>query len=178
MSRANDVDLLLKLPKEKIPDFIFLQLRNLWAVDGLYFLGIEQVSGTEAATRIDQNVWEVMGKIEAKKLKEFLNITGEDISSMMTALQYSSWALDLEDKEVTIKKDHAVIRNVRCRVQNMRISKGLSKFGCKPVRLGFLKAFAKEFNPDIVVKCTVCPPDKHPENLWCQWEFTLKENRE
>jgi hypothetical protein len=94
---------------------------------------------------------------------------------MMKALQYSSWALDLEDKEITIKKEHALIRNVRCRVQNTRVSIGLKEFGCKPVRFGFLKAFAKEFNPDIVVKCTVCPPDNHPENLWCQWEFTLKE---
>ncbi len=52
-----------------------MQLRNLWAVDGLYFLGIEELYGTEVATEIDANVWEVMGKIEARKLKEFLGIT-------------------------------------------------------------------------------------------------------
>ena len=115
-----------------------------------------------------------MGKIEARKLKEFLNISGDDISSMMTALQYSSWALDLTDKEIMVKKNHAIVKNIRCRVQNTRIRKGLSEFGCKPVRLGFLKAFVKEFNPDIVVKCAVCPPDAHPEDLWCQWEFSLK----
>jgi len=175
MSRHEDVKLLSLLPKEKIPEYIFMQLRNLWAADGLYFLGIEELNGTEVATKIDAQVWAVMGKIEARKLKEFLGITGTDIPSMMNALQYTTWALDLEDKEIIIKKDHAVIRNVRCRVQNTRLSKGLKEFGCKPVRFGFLKAFAKEFNPDIVVKCTVCPPDNHPENLWCQWEFTLKE---
>jgi hypothetical protein len=175
MSRNDDVKLLSQLPKEKIPEYIFMQLRNLWSVDGLYFLGIEEAYGNKTATDIDAHVWEVMGKIEARKLKEFLGITGTDIPSMMKALQYSSWALDLEDKEITLKKEHALIRNVRCRVQNTRVSKGLKEFGCKPVRFGFLKAFAKEFNPDIVVKCTVCPPDNHPENLWCQWEFTLKE---
>ena len=174
MSRNDDVKLLSQLPKEKIPEYIFIQLQNLWSVDGLYFLGIEEAYGTKTATDIDAHVWEVMGKIEARKLKEFLGITGTDIPSMMKALQYSSWALDLEDKEITLKKEHALIRNVRCRVQNTRVSKGLKEFGCKPVRFGFLKAFAKEFNPDIVVKCTVCPPDNHPENLWCQWEFTLK----
>jgi hypothetical protein len=175
MSRNDDVKLLSQLPKEKIPEYIFMQLRNLWAVDGLYFLGIEEAYGTKTATDIDAHVWEVMGKIEARKLKEFLDITKTDIPSMMNALQYTTWALDLEDKEIMIKKDHAVIRNVRCRVQNTRLSKGLKEFGCKPVRFGFLKAFAKEFNPNIVVKCTVCPPDSHPENLWCQWEFTYKE---
>jgi hypothetical protein len=175
MSRKDDVELLNQLPREKIPEYIFMQLRNLWAVDGLYFLGIEEKDSTDVATSIDAKVWEVMGKIEARKLKEFLGITGADIASMMKALQYTTWALDLEDKEIEVTKNHAIIRNVRCRVQNTRRSKGLSEFGCKPVRFGFLKAFAKEFNPHIVVTCSVCPPDIHPEDLWCQWEFTLKE---
>jgi hypothetical protein len=175
MSRKDDVKLVAQLPAEKIPEYIFMQLRNLWAVDGLYYLGIEEKYETETATAIDQHVWEVMGKIEARRLKEFLGITTTDIPSMMHALLYSTWAMDLEDKEVMVQKDHATIRNTRCRVQNTRKQKGLKEFGCKPVRFGFLKAFAKEFNPDIVVNCTVCPPDKHPETLWCAWEFTYKE---
>jgi len=175
MSRNDDVTILSHLSKEKIPEYIFMQLRNLWAADGLYFIGIEERYGTEVATQIDANVWAIMGKIEARKLKEFLEITETDISSMMKALQYTTWALDLEDKEIIIKKDYALIRNIRCRVQNTRKSKGLKEFGCKPVRFSFLKAFAKEFNPDIVVKCNICPPDVHPDNLWCQWEFTYKE---
>jgi hypothetical protein len=175
MSKNDDVKLLSQLPKEKIFEYIFMQLRNLWAADGLYFLRIEELYGTKVATKIDAQVWAVMGKIEARKLKEFLGIIGTDIPSMIKALQYTTWAFDLEDKEITIKKDHASIRNVHCRVQNTRIRKGLKEFGCKPVRFGFLKAFVKEFNPDIVVKCMICPPDKHPENLWCEWEFTYKE---
>jgi hypothetical protein len=175
ISRKEDIKILSQLTKEQIPEYIFIQLRNLWAVDGLYFLGIEEAYGTETATAIDQHVWEIMGKIEARKLKEFLDIKTTDIPSMMKALRYSSWALDLEDKEIIVIKHSGIIKNIRCRVQNTRREKGLSEFGCKPVRLGFLKAFAKEFNPEIIVKCIVCPPDKHPDALWCQWEFSLKE---
>ena len=116
-----------------------------------------------------------MGKIEARKIKEFLEIKDNDIPSMIKALRYSGWTLDLEDKEIEVQKDRAVLRNVKCRVQNTRLKKGLVEFGCKPVRFGFLKAFAKEFNPDIKVRCNVCPPDEHPNNLWCEWEFTMKE---
>jgi len=175
MSRDDDVTLLKKLPNEKLPDYVLLQLRNLWAVDGLYYLGIEERHGTKTATEIDAQVWAVMGKIEARKLKQFLGITTTDIPSMMHALQYTSWALDLEDKHIEVTQDRAILRNIRCRVQNTRKSNGLSEFGCKPVRYGFLAAFAKEFNPEIVVKCIVCPPDSHPEELWCEWEFTYKE---
>jgi len=175
MSREDDVKLLSQLSFEKLREYIFLQLRNLWAVDGLYFLEIEKLYGTETAVTIDAHVWEVMGKIEARKLKELLRLEHNDIPSMMTALLYTTWALDLEDKEVTIQKDHAIIRNVKCRVQHTRKTKGLQEFACKPVRLGFLTAFAKEFNPHIIVKCKTCPPDKHPENLWCEWEFRLSK---
>jgi hypothetical protein len=174
MSRKLDRKLINDLPKEKLADFIFLHLRNMWAVDGLYYLGIEEKFGTKAATEIDQKVWEIMGKIEARKLKDLLEIKKNDIPSMMKALQHSGWAMDLEDKEIIIENDKGVIRNVKCRVQNTRKKKGLSEFGCKPVRWGFLKSFAQEFNPNIEVDCKVCPPDNHPENLWCEWEFIMR----
>jgi len=173
-SREEDRSLIKEISEEKIPDFIFLHLRDLWAVDGLYFLNIEERFGTEAATEIDRHVWEVMGKIEARRLKKFFRIDGNDIPSMMKALRLSCWALDLEYKEIILEKNRAIFRNVKCRVQNTRIEKNLGEFPCKQVRWGFLKSFAKEFNPDIVVNCNVCPPDKHPDNLWCEWEFKMK----
>ena len=120
MSREQDKRLLCQLPKEKLYSYMFLQLRSLWAVDGLYYLGIEERYGTETATAIDAQVWAVMGKIEARKLKKFLGSTASSLPAMMQALQYSSRALDLEDKEVEIAEDHAVIRTTRCRVQNTR----------------------------------------------------------
>jgi hypothetical protein len=70
---------------------------------------------------------------------------------VIKALSYSGWALDLEDKEIIIKEDKGIVINVKCHVQNTRFSKSLSKFGCKPVRFGFLLSFVKEFNPEIEV---------------------------
>jgi hypothetical protein len=177
MSREEDRKIISDIPKEKLADFIFMHLRDMWAVDGLYYLGIEKEFGTKAATEIDRKVWEVMGKIEARKIRNLFDITGDDIASMIQGLRLSGWALDLEDKEIVVEKDHAIVRNVQCRVQNTRLKKGLKEFGCKPVRWGFLKSFAKEFNKDIEVKCNVCPPDKHPDDLWCEWVFTLSETK-
>lgn len=174
MGRELDRRIIESIPKEKLADFIFMHLRDMWAVDGLYFVGIEEKFGTKEATKIDAFVWQVMGKLEARKIKKLFDIKGSDISSMMKALQYSGWALDLEDKEIIIKDDKAILRNVKCRVQNKRIEKGLKEFGCKPVRGGFLRSFAMEFNKNITVNCNVCPPDDHPDDLWCEWEFIQK----
>jgi hypothetical protein len=68
---------LARMPLEKLLDYFFLQIRNLWRVDGVYFLGIEKKFGTEAATEIDASVWENMAVIEAKSLQKMLKV-GED----------------------------------------------------------------------------------------------------
>ncbi len=174
MSREEDEKIISDIPKDKLADFIFMHLRDMWAVDGLYYLGIEEAFGTEAATEIDRKVWEVMGKLEARRIRNLFDITSDDISSMIQGLRLSGWALDLEDKEIVVGKDHAIVRNVRCRVQNTLLKKRLPEFSCKPVRFCFLKSFAIEFNKDIEVICKVCPPDKHPDDLWCEWEFKMR----
>ena len=133
VSRELDKKLIENIPKDKLADFVFMHLRNMWAVDGLYYLGIEEQFGTETATEIDRKVWEVMGKIEARKIKKLFEITGSDIPSMIKALCLSGWTIDLEDKEIIMEKNKAIVRNTQCRVQNTRIKKGLVEFGCKPV---------------------------------------------
>jgi hypothetical protein len=165
---------LMDLPKDKLVDLMFMHIRNLWAVDGLYFLGIEERFGTEGATEIDRMVWEVMGKIEARRLKETLGLQENDIAAMIAALSTSSWALDLEEREIDVEKDRAVIRNTNCRTQKTRLKKGLGEFPCRMVRWDYLKAFAKEFNEDIAVECKVCPPGEHSEDLWCEWIVKMR----
>jgi len=171
---GEDRKMLAEMSMEKLLDFFFLQIRNLWRVDGLYFLGIEAKFGTEAATEIDAWVWETMAKIEAKSLKRMFNV-GENpnVATVMNLLRKSSWALDQPFKTVEINPKKAVLSIDKCRTQEARLKKGLNEFPCKKVRYGYLRNFAKTLNPNMKVKCLICPPDKHPPNLWCKWEFTL-----
>jgi hypothetical protein len=171
-----DREMLSGLTKDDLIELLFLHLRNLYAVDGLYFLGIEERFGTETATEIDIYVWTQMGRIEARRLREELDLQGDDIEAIMKAARLTSWALDIEDKEVEVEPERGTIRNRHCRVQTTRARKGLSEFPCKNVRLGFMEAFVNELNPAMNVKCNVCPPDDHPDDLWCEWEFSLRKD--
>ncbi|MGB9740893.1 MAG: DUF6125 family protein [Candidatus Bathyarchaeia archaeon] len=168
-----DREALLKMPIEKLLDLFFLQIRNLWRVDGLYFLGIEKRFGTDASTEIDAEVWEVMAQIEAKSLKRTFNV-GESpsIQEIMNLLRLSSWALDQPFKTIEVSEKRAVLSINRCRTQEARLSKGLREFPCKKVRFGYLRKFAETLNSSVKVNCLVCPPDPHPKDLWCRWEFT------
>lgn len=169
---VEDREMLAKMPIGKLLDFFFLQIRNLWRVDGLYFLGIEQKFGTEAATEIDAGVWQIMARIEAKSLRKMFQV-GEnaDIETIISLLRRSSWALDQSFKTVEVSNRRAILIIDRCRTQETRLKKGLDEFPCKKVRFGYLKNFAKTLNPNVKANCLVCPPDKHPPNLWCRWEF-------
>ena len=171
---SEDREMLKNLPTEKLLDYLFLQIRNVWRVDGLYFLGIEKRFGTEAATEIDAGVWDTMAGIEATILRKMFKV-GEnpDVSAIMDLLRKSSWALDQPLKTVEVSKGRAVLGVDRCRTQETRLSKGLAEFPCKNVRFGYLKSFAKALNPNVEVNCLVCPPDKHPEDSWCKWELTF-----
>jgi hypothetical protein len=171
---VEDREMLAKIPIEKLLDFFFLQIRNLWRVDGLYFLGIEKRFGTEAATEIDISVWENMAAIEAKSLHKMFQ-TGEnpDIPTIISFLRKSSWALDQPFKTMVVNGKRAILSIDKCRTQETRMSKGLGEFPCKKVRFGYLRNFAKTLNPKVEVNCLICPPDKHPKDLWCRWEFKL-----
>jgi hypothetical protein len=173
--REEEKNLLSEIGEERFAELTFMHLRNMWAVDGLYFLGIEEQFGTEAATQIDANVWKIMGKIEGRRLKKFLDL-GDNLPSMIKGLKYSGWAMDLEDKEWEELEDGSILlRTVECRIQNTRKKDGLDVFPCKRVRWGFLKAFAKVFNENIEVICNQCPPDELETGKWCEWVFKIKE---
>ena len=169
---VEDREMLKKMQTEKLLDYFFLQIRNLWRVDGLYFLGIEKKFGTEAATEIDAGVWEAMAEIEAKGLQKMFNV-GErpDVPAIVDLLRKSSWALDQPFKTIEVTNRKAVLGIDRCRTQEARLSKGLKEFPCKKVRFGYLKNFAKTLNPYVMVTCLVCPPGEHPKESWCRWGF-------
>lgn len=173
IATRDDRQMLGEIPREKLLDLFLLQIRNIWRVDGLYFLGIEKRFGTQAATEIDRECWNTMAKLESRALSKVLGLIADNIESFMTLLRNSSWALDIAQKEVEMSGDKGVLRVVDCRTQKTRIAKGLSEFPCKPVRQEYLESFARELNPEIQVRCVTCPPDEHPSGTWCEWEFTM-----
>ncbi|MEM3088688.1 MAG: DUF6125 family protein, partial [Candidatus Bathyarchaeia archaeon] len=155
----NDEKMLKRFSKEKLIDLFFYHIRNLWRVDGLYFLGIEEKFGTESATAIDANCWKIMGKLEARELKELLEVKQVDIPAVLYILQNTSWALYQTKKEIIIGENQGVFRVVECRTQLARLDKDLPEFPCKRVRLSYLQSFVETLNPNFEVVCKTCPPD-------------------
>lgn len=173
-SRNEDLKLIDSLSQDEFAEFFITHIRNLWRIDGLYFLGIEKKFGTDAAAQIDAEVWKTMGSIEAKEIKKMLNLNGglEDIKK---ALLLTSWSLDQQHKKIEIKDNKLIYTVEKCSTQLTRVKKGLSVFPCKPVREGYLKSFVENFDSSLQLKTICAPPQDRPENVWCRWEISKKD---
>ncbi len=172
-----DYTMLKNKRKEILLNLLHMQVKNIWRVDGLYFLGIEERFGTEAATQIDTNCWKILGKLEARELKTILSLKKNDIPALMQALRNTSWSLYQEEKQTEVTPTKGIYKVTKCRVQETRLQKSLGVFPCKNVRFSYLKSFVEEFNEDIAVKCQVAPPEGRPKGVWCLWEFMPKRRK-
>ncbi|MGD9166883.1 MAG: DUF6125 family protein [Syntrophobacterales bacterium] len=64
--------MMLKLTDKQIGEYY---KRSYTAVDGLWFMKAEERYGFDTALDIDDDVWKVMPKIQARKLKSMGNVT-------------------------------------------------------------------------------------------------------
>lgn len=60
--------------------------RSYGAVDGLWFVKCEQRLGFEAALALDDEVWQVMPKLQARRARELLGLSGNTLAELGQAL--------------------------------------------------------------------------------------------
>ena len=108
-------------------------------------------------------------------MKRHAMAPGGGIPALAQALGLRLYAWINRQEIVEQTDDRLVFRMNDCRVQAARKRKGLPDFPCKPVGLVEYSGFAKTIDPRIETRCIGCPPDAHPDEWYCAWEFTLKE---
>ncbi|MHA1378133.1 MAG: DUF6125 family protein [Candidatus Helarchaeota archaeon] len=165
-----------KLTKERLIGLIVDAAKNWLAHDGLWFQEVEKVYGMDKAIELDANAWRKFTVIEAKRIMQRMNIKhGGGIPSLIEALKYRLYAHINEQEIIEITDNRCIFRMNNCRVQAARKRRGLPDFPCKPVGLVEYSEFAKAIDPRIKTRCIACPPDVHPKNYFCSWEFIIQE---
>jgi hypothetical protein len=166
--------LLWSLEKEDLIRIVVDDAKNWLAHDGLWFQAVEGTHGMEAAIAADRSAWERFTVVEARRIMERLGMRpGGGIPALLQCLKHRLYAR-LNPQEVTEASDDRAVFVIRgCRVQAARRRKGLPDFPCKSVGLAEYAEFARAVDPRIHTRCIACPPDDHPEDRWCAWEFSL-----
>ena len=170
------LQLLNRLSREELVRIIVDDAKNWLAHDGLWFQAVESRYGIDVAIEADTDAWRSFTVIEAKRIMDRLELKpGGGIAALAECLQHRFYArLNLQDL-IEQSEERVVFRMLDCRVQSARKRRGLPDFPCKSVGEVEYQEFARTVDPRIRTRCIACPPDNHPEQFWCVWEFSLAE---
>lgn len=162
--------------REQLYSFIVDLAKRWLAHDGLWFQAVEQAHGMEEAIKADIAAWRKFTVIEAQRIMDILKISpGQGIPALKKALMLRLYAFINKQEIIDVDENTIIFRMNDCRVQSARKRKGLPDFPCKQVGLVEYEYFARTIDPRLKTRCIACPPDEHPSEFYCAWEFKLEE---
>ena len=169
----SDRDILRNFSKETLIDLLEDQAKNWLAHDGLWFQAVEKQYGMEKAIEFDTEAWIRFTQIEAKRIMKRFDILPQGgIQALKKALQFRLYARINEQSLIEIDQNTLRFEMNDCRVQSTRKRKGLEDFPCKSVGIAEYAYFAHTIDDRIRTRVICCPPDPHPEEYYCAWQFT------
>jgi len=162
----------MKLTDSQIIEYLH---RSYTAVDGLWFMKIEEKYGFDVALDIDEKVWQIQAKIQARKLKKLT-----DLNSGLDALyKCFTTKLNLDKCRFTAQnkfdKKSFTVAITHCHwLELLRKSDReilAEKIGSRICKAEY-SAWAAEFGSDIrlEIQSQICKGDDH-----CILKFSSKE---
>jgi len=171
-----DREKLQSLSKETLIAMLEDSAKNWLAHDGLWFQAVERQYGMEKAIELDTEAWISFTQIEAKRIMRLHSIEpGGGIPALQKALEFRLYARINEQSMISTDEKSLRFEMNVCRVQSARQRKGLDDFPCKSVGIAEYSYFAHTIDPRIRTTVINCPPDPHPPDYFCAWQFRLEE---
>lgn len=172
---GKNIEMLSKLTDNESYLALMEDMAKRWlAHDGLWFQAVEKEYGMEAAIKMDAAAWEKFSPLEAQRIMKFFNLPQNGgIPVLKEALGYRLYAFLNKQEIIDVDENRIIFRMNDCRVQSARKKKNMPDFPCKSVGLVEYSGFARAIDPRIKTRCIACPPDKHPDEYYCAWEFWI-----
>lgn len=126
--------------------------RSYFALDGLWFMMIENEFSFDKALDIDEAVWRILPKIQARKVKELLGLDGRGLEDFLKAIKVK---LEAEEYDYEIKEQgnsHLQIAVYKCPWYEILKKANREHLAPKIAnRICFveLQAWVKEFGDDL-----------------------------
>lgn len=165
---------LLDMDPAKLGELKERMAKNWLVNDGVWFQTIEFAEGMNEAKRCNDSCWAQFSPAEAHAIKGFLGLAeGCGLEGLKRALGFRIYESINSQSIVAEKEDSFVFQMNKCRVQEARKRKGLDDYPCKSGGLVEYASFARAIDSRIGTRCIGCPPDEHPEEWYCAWEFSI-----
>ena len=161
----------LQIPGEKLVD---LCPRSLYTIDGLWFSLIEEKYGLDVALDMDLEVWRRLGLERGwMVLKPFGIKKDSPVQALASMIQVDPMMFVYKPEIVTLTDSKIVFRCTDCPSQKARIRNGRGEFPCEPVGTAMFTSYAELVDHRVKLTCLTCPPDPHPSQFWCEWQYEI-----
>lgn len=164
---------LKELTREQLIELLFIDAKNLIAMDGVWFQSVEKTSGMDKAMYHDEEAWKRYTRSEARRIKKFLGLSEHPgLEGLSKALSYRM--VDRANPSEILWKDGKLIyRILVCRVQEARTRKNMPLHPCKNAAVYEYGGFAEVIDSRIRCRCVSCYPDVTDDTCSCAWEFWI-----
>jgi len=145
-----------EIRKPNNADKLFYFEKNFRTLDGLWVIETENELGWDATLKLDIIVWQRLYKIVFRRVKNYLNITGNSLSDLIDILSFV-WNCEGNIHEINQKDDkNATINIVKCpyieAMERNPDRHSRIESICLEMCIPYLQPVIKEFNPKIDVK--------------------------
>ena len=162
-----------QLSKKELLDYVKFLMNQYRRIDGFWFLEVENEFGYDSAIELNGEVWNRMGKLTAREIKERFSIRQKGLEGFVEVLKYYPWAI-ISGYQIEIKDQEILISVPDCPSQKARLKRGLGEYNCKDMHYSEFKGIIQEVDENINIECLFAPPDPHPKELFCKWRFTIE----
>lgn len=160
--------------KEQLNKLLRLSGGLIAAMDGLWFLAVEEEFGNHEAIRLDIRVWEKYLHVLVKRMRNVLGVTLDGVKSIRKIIETDPLFL-MNDYEISEPSTDTMLLVVkRCSVLEAMERAGRKKYICESTTGLYFKNLAREIDPKIVVHPLRLPPRRSPAEPSCKWLFKFQ----
>jgi hypothetical protein len=147
------------------------------AIDAFWYLAVKERFSDEDALACDMWAWERMSRYELDRITNAMKIQGNDVVSLIKALQLEPWMWNTSYTVEVKGQNHVLLTFVECPVLNAleKEGEGREENICKVMEPKWFRDYADYFNPSIQIKALKLPPRRSKEEVACIWEFKVAE---
>ena len=134
-------------------DKLFFFERSFFTLDGLWMIETEEMTNWEIALKIDLIVWKKLLKVVIRRLKKYLNLEKNDLTSLIKILAFrwsvEGWKYSIIEhdvEKVKILVNQCPYKSVMDRNPERKEKQSLI---CKNMCIPFYKAIIRDYNENI-----------------------------
>ena len=130
--------------------------RSYTATDGLWFMIVEQAHDFDHALSLDEQVWQIMPKLQARKAREVLDISDNSLDDLIACFRLKLQAdghqfhIERSDNEVQFIITHCKWRELLCKSGRQHLEERISNVIWPAELAGWCSEFGDEFDFEYV----------------------------